>query len=746
MPFRGLLLISLFLTGLLISNASAQFISGKVLDSQQKPVVGASIGWLGTTQGTFTDSLGFFQLLKPAGSLQALVVSAIGFTSDTLQPPINEPLTIRLRPTRQIRELQVVAKQDGVRISDLNPIKTEQISRIELGKAACCDLAGCFETQSTVQPQVTNVITNAKELRILGLSGVYNQVLIDGFPLIQGLSYTYGISSVPGSLVENIFIAKGANSVLQGFESISGQINVETKSPDKTDKLFANLYVNNFQEKHINFNYALKKEGWSNLSALHVVLPAARFDRDDDRFLDLPLLTRYLFTNRWKYGQEKNWGWNSQINFRMLHEERVGGQTNFNPNRDRGSTTTYGQWVQLNQPEFWSKTSFRFNDAQQITGFASGFVQQQNAWFGTVNYQAAQVNGYLNLQHELNHSNGNLKTGLSLRYLKLNETIAFSNNNLARTFAGDYRREEVIPGIFAEHTWRLFNSRLSWITGLRADFHNQFGAFITPRTLLKYDLTPTTIVRANVGTGWRTVNLFSENIGLLVSSRNLLFAEALEPEQAVNAGINLTQKYSFFNKLLGGYLSIDYYRTEFSNQVFPDYDSDPTKALIANFRGQSLSESFQVEGVMRWQDLIEWKVGYSWVEVYRMVSENRQELPFNPRHKVMSALSLQTASKRIQFDLNAHWFGSQRLPDTRQNPEAYQRSATSPAYSVLNLQVTYRFKQWEVYAGCENLFDFRQLQPILGWQDPFGRYFDTSFVWGPTRGREFYLGIRYRVK
>jgi outer membrane receptor for ferrienterochelin and colicin len=402
--------------------------------------------------------------------------------------------------------------------------------------------------------------------------------------------------------------------------------------------------------------------------------------------------------------------------------------------------------VKLSQPEFWSKTSFRFNDVQQITAFASGFVQQQNAWFGTVNYQAAQVNGYLNLQHEFNHSNGSLKSGMSLRYLKLNETIAFSNNDLARTFSGDYRREEIIPGLFAEHTWRLLNNRLSWITGLRADFHNQFGTFITPRTLLKYDLTPTTIVRANIGTGWRTVNLFSENIGLLVSSRNLLFAEALEPEQAVNAGINLTQKYSFFDKLLGGYLSIDYYRTEFSNQVFPDYDSDPTKAIITNFRGQSISESFQVEGVVRWQDLVEWKVGYSWVEVYRMVSENRQELPFNPRHKVMSAISIQPKSKRFQFDINAHWYGSQRLPDTRLNPEVYQCPSTSPTYRIINTQITYRFQQWEVYTGCENLFDFRQLQPILGWQDPFGRYFDTSFVWGPTRGREFYLGIRYRVK
>src|SRR5687767_2624918 len=175
-----------------------------------------------------------------------------------------------------------------------NPIKTEVISSLELKKAACCDLAGCFETQASVQPQTTNIITNSKELRILGLSGIYNQVLVDGFPMIQGLTYTYGISSIPGPLVENIFVAKGAASVLQGYESISGQINVLTKEPDKADKLFLNGYINSFAEKHINAFYSAKKNKWSNITAIQVVQPAGKVDKDEDTFIDVPLLTRYM--------------------------------------------------------------------------------------------------------------------------------------------------------------------------------------------------------------------------------------------------------------------------------------------------------------------------------------------------------------------------------------------------------------------------------------------------------------------
>lgn len=718
---------------------------GKVCNAKQQGLTGATVFWLGTTIATTTHENGEFDIAYPDNNSAKLVVRLLGFNADTLSGPFLKPLLILLFENRTLTAINVEGRKEGISISDINPIKTEQISQIELGKAACCDLAGCFETQSTVQPQVTNVVTNAKELRILGLSGVYNQILIDGFPMIQGLTYTYGISNIPGSLVENIFIAKGANSVLQGFESISGQINVETKSPDKTDRLYLNAYVNNFQEKHLNLNYAVKKEKWSNLSAIHMVQPAARFDRDDDGFLDLPLLSRYLFSNRWKYGKEKNWGLNSQIGFRIVHEERTGGQTNFNSNQDKGSPKVYGQWVQLLQPEIWTKTSYKFNDEHQLTAYVSSFAQWQDAWFGELKYQGRQANFYSNIQHEWNYGQHNLKSGVSLRLFRIEEDIIINGLNLFRNYSGKYARQELIPGAFTENTFRWWNNRFNWITGIRIDHHNQFGAFITPRTLLKFDVSPNTIVRINAGNGWRTVNLFSENIGLLASARNVEIVEQLEPEQAFNAGINLTQKFKFMKGKLSGYLSADYYRTEFSNQIFPDYDSSPTSAIIRNFRGTSRSETFQLDGVLRWDDLWEYKLGCTWLEVYRVEGENRVSLPFNPNFKMMSALSYQPRSKRFQIDFNFHWYGQQRLPDTRSNPEALRRPDYSPSFSLLNSQFTYRFKKWEVYAGCENVLDFRQLRPILGWQEPFGRNFDPSFVWGPTRGREVYMGFRLKV-
>jgi outer membrane receptor for ferrienterochelin and colicin len=606
-------------------------------------------------------------------------------------------------------------------------------------------LAGCFETQTTVQPQTTNVITNSKELRILGLSGVYNQVLIDGFPMIQGLSYTYGISGIPGTLVDNIYVSKGANSVLQGFESISGQINVETKEPDKTDKLLLNLYMNNFAEKHLNANYAFKKNKWSNLSSFHTVQPANKIDRDKDNFLDLPQLTRYMVSNKWKYGNDKDWGWNTRIGIRFMNEQRIGGQTFYNSTTDKGSTTIYGQSVQINQPEIWTKTAYRVNDKHKITLFLSSFYQDQKSYFGTVKYDARQTNLYGNIQYDLEYSKKHtLKTGFSYRYLNLQEQLTFTDTTLKRSYGGKYSKIESIPGIFAENTMSFLQNKLTWIAGLRADQHNQFGFTITPRTLLKYDIAKKTVLRASFGTGWRTVNLFSENIGLLVSSRDIVFSEQLNPERAMNIGFNLTQKFE--GKNISGYFSADFYRTDFQNQIFPDYDSDPTKAIVKNFTGTSISNGFQAELYLKIKKVFEFKTGYNFLDVYRIIDGNKQLLPFNPKHKFLVTFSYKPISNKFHFDVNAHWYGQQRLPDTKSNPIEFQRADFSKAYSIINAQFTYNFKKFEVYAGCENILDFRQKQPIISWQNPFGTNFDTSSVWGPTRGREIYVGIRFKIK
>lgn len=724
--------------------ASAQHISGIVSNNNNEPLVGASVYWLGTTIGVATGDQGEFKISTREVTNRKLIASYVGHASDTIEIIHQTFVKFRLIETKTLGEVMVHERKDGVIISNLKPVKTEQITQTELKKSACCDLAGCFETQTTIQPQTTNVITNSKELRMLGLSGVYNQVLIDGLPMIQGLSYTYGISSIPGTLVENIHVSKGANSVVQGFESISGQIYVETKEPDITDRIFFNAYTNSFMEKHFNAHYAFTKGKWSNLTALHSVQPANKIDGDDDNFLDLPLLTRYMIFNKWKYGNDKEWGWNSSIGIRFLNEQRIGGESHFDAERDLGSTSIYGQSVRMKQPEIMTKTGYRMNDKHNIVLLASAFQQHQNSFFGTAGYDARQTNFYGNIQYELNHKNYDVKTGISYRHLSLNEDITFTDTFLQRTYDGQHQRMENIPGVFTESTMRFLDDKLTWIAGIRADHHNEFGVKVTPRTLLKYDIAPKTILRANVGTGWRTVNLFSEHIGLLASSRDIIFTEQLQPEQAINYGINLTQNFETPNDNLQGYFSIDYYKTNFQNQVFPDFDTDPLKAIIRNFRGKSVSNGFQTDLYFNMYRRFELKTGYKYLDVYQVIGEKRRLLPFNIMHKIMTSVSYKPLSGKFHFDMNVHWNGRQRLPDTRSNPVAYQRPDFSQPFTLVNAQGTYNFGNIEIYAGCENIFDFRQHQPIISWQDPFSPYFDTSSVWGPTRGREMYIGLRFR--
>lgn len=721
----------------------AQTIKGKVVNENNEPISRASIIWLHNKKGVSAGSDGKFTLNKLANS-NKLVASHSGYANDTIDVSNVDTVLFVLKEKNNLNEVMVTAGKAGTILSNLNPIKTETLTSAELKKSACCDLAGCFETQTTVQPQTTNVITNAKELRILGLSGVYNQVLVDGFPMIQGLTFTYGISGIPGTLVDNIHISKGANSVLQGYESISGQINVETKKPDPSEKLFANIYINSFLEKHLNLNTSFKAGKWNSLLAFHTVQPANKTDNDKDDFLDLPLLTRYMVLNKWKLGNENAWGWSSEIALRFLNEKRIGGQTSFDPNKDMGSNTVYGNTVSLNQPEMWAKVSYRFDDTHRLALYTSGYHQDQQSYFGTLSYQAKQNSAFVNLQYELSSTNNHtLKTGITFKSLKLKEDIAFMDNSVTRTYDGNYNRKENVAGVFAENTLHFLNDKMTWIAGIRADHHNQFGWYATPRTLLKYDPTPTLTVRGNIGMGWRSVNLFSENIGLLASSRDIVILEELKPEKAVNMGVNITQKFESGN--VSGHISMDYYRTNFQNQIFPDYDADPTKALVKNFTNKSISNGFQTDLFLKIHQRYEFKTGYNFLDVYRVNNGNKETLPFNARHKVLTAFSYKPLTNKFHADVNVHWFGKQRLPDTKSNPPLYQRPDFSKEYTTVNAQFTYVFKSFEVYTGCENIFDFRQNQPILGWQDPFGPQFDTSSVWGPTRGREFYFGIRFKL-
>lgn len=723
----------------------AQKLEGKVTNSKNSALIGASVHWLNNNQGALTGNNGEFSIDYNPAIDKKLIASYVGHKADTIEINNQTYIHFKLSEIESLKEITITEERDGIILSNLSPIKTEIITTTELKKAACCDLAGCFETQLTVQPQTSNVITNAKELRILGLSGVYNQVLVDGLPLIQGLSYTYGISGIPGTLVENIFVSKGANSVLQGFESISGQINVITKDASSTDKLLVNFYMNSFLEKQMNINYAFKKGKWKNITAVQTVQPASKIDKDKDNFLDLPLLTRYVLFNKLSYGKDSDWGWSSKIGVKIMQEERIGGQYTFNAKTDQGNNQIYGQTVNYMQPEIYTKTGYRFNDKHFIAMMMSSFMHDQNSFFGTTHYQANQHNMYANLQYEWAYTKSHtIKTGISYRYLKLQENIQFTDSTLSRTYNGEYKRIENIPGIFTEHTMTFDENKLTWITGVRLDHHNQFGSTLTPRTMIKYDISKNTVIRANIGTGWRTVNLFSENIGLLVSSRNIIFAENLLPERALNYGINMVQKFEI--NTYTGYFSADFYRTIFQNQIFPDYDSDGTKAIIKNFYGTSISNGFQAELNIKINKHWEFKTGYNYLDVYRIANNQKIPLPFNPKHRILGTCSIKPVNNKMRIDINIHWFGEQRLPDTKSNPIPFRRTDYSLPFTLYNAQITYNIKSFEIYAGCENIFNFRQEKPIISWQNPYSPYFDTSSVWGPTRGRELYIGFRYKLK
>lgn len=738
---------------LLSLTGSAQAVRGKVFGKgsagEKEILPGASLRWIGTDQVATANENGVFELSSASITDLRMVATFAGYATDTVDAAGKSYVSITLQQESQGRSLAgvTVSGSQSAYLSNLSAVKTEVITQRELTKAACCDLAGCFGTQASVQPQTTNVVTNAQELRILGLSGVYNQLLVDGLPMIYGAAYTYGISTYPGTVVGNIFVAKGTTSVLQGYEGISGQINLDTRQPDKTDRLHLNAYINNFGEKHFNANVALpvgKSKKWYTLLALHTVQPSGRYDRNGDGFLDLPLLTRYMAFNKWRYGSETKRGVYVQIGLRIVHEQRVGGQTGFSQSIDEGSTKVYGQTVNFTQPEAYVKTGYRFSNQHAVSLSLSGFRHNQTSWFGVTNYTASQQSASAVLQHEWNWLAHQFKWGVSYRYQNLDETIRFSDNSLGRTYAGTYKTELRVPGVFAENAFHWKDDKLLLITGARLDRHQDWGTYFTPRAMLKWAFHKNHTFRASGGTGWRQVNLFSEQVNLLASSRDIVFAERLKPEQAFNWGLSHTYSFTIGNTT--GTISGDFYSTHFSNQFFPDYDTDPTKAVIRNFEGLSRSNGLQLEASFIFFKRLEARAAYNYLDVYRMENSQKVTLPFNPKNRAMAAVSYRTANNRWQADANVHWFDEMRLPNTESNPEAYRRPLYSTPYTTLNVQGTFRWKTLDIYAGCENLFGYVQPNPIIGADNPFGPYFDISSVWGPTRGRELYLGIRWSLK
>ena len=721
----------------------SQTITGKVTDISGNALFGANVLWQNTSIGTTTNEAGEFSIPDKHDGERILIISFVGFTTEKIKVGKLTHWTVQLIEDANIVEVNVSAKGQASRFAN-EPAKVEVLGVREIQRAACCSLAGCFSTNSNVDANVTNIVTDAKELRILGLSGVYNQVLVDGLPLIQGLAYAYGPGSYPGTMIEKIFVTKGANSVLQGFESISGQINIEFHRPENAPKLFLNAFANSFGESQYNANYMVKKAAWSNLSVGHVTLPASIIDRDGDGFRDIVKTNRISFYNRWSYDNPEKPKWRTTIGLRYLNEQREGGSTQFDSQKHLGTSTVYGQHVNIRHGEAYTKTNFIVGEKTSLILLNSAFAQQQETYFGVKQYVGKQFNltSALYIDHYYGAGNHNIKLGLSHRHNKLREDIVFLQPLPFLDYQGIYFTNYDIPGLFAEN--KLTFSKFTILTGLRADRFNHFGWKFTPRILVRANLSQDTDIRLNAGKGYRWAHIFSENTNLLAGNRSLVLASDLAPEEAVNLGLNFIQTlhWNEINITLSG----DAYLTYFQNQIFPDYDAEINTAIVRNFFGKSISKSYQLENKWIFSQQFDLKVAYNYLLVYRENEGIKQDLPFIPKHKWTANTSYSTPNDRWQVDLTWRWIGSKRLPSTLNYPDPYKQPANSNPYQQWDLQLTRRWNNFQLYGGIENIFDFRQEFPILGYDQPFGNFFDPAFNWGPTKGREFYLGVRYSVQ
>ena len=742
-------IVLLFLLSLQIFSQDNS-IKGTILGDNSEALIGSSIYWINTQIGTTTDENGFFSLSKEGIKDKRLIATYIGYQSDTIKISNQRLLIVNLISNNSLKEIELSENRVDIYIDPLKPIKTETITRKELEKAACCDLAGCFETQASVETKTTNVLTNTKELSMLGLSGVYNQILVDGLPNVVALGFVHGVSSIPGTLIDNIHISQGLASTQQGFESITGQISIDLKKPSLTEKLFTNIYYNSFSDKQANIDYSFKLGNWNSIIGLHSTQPANKIDRNNDNFLDLPLTTKYSLYNKWIYGLENNKNFYSSTSIRFLTENKVGGELDFDENIHLGGNEFYGQVVDYNQFEINTKNSYQLNDKNVILAQAFFTLQDQNAIYGTTEYVVDQTQFYLSLDNQFTWNTHTLKSGVSLRKLDLNEEVILKDNLISeltyeRTYGGEYNKDEFIPGIYLENNFNWRSNAVQLITGLRVDHHNEFGIFITPRSLFKYNFTENTTARVCLGSGWRTVNLFSEYIQILSSNREIQIEENLNPEKAINFGANFLHSISREN--LDIQIIIDLYKTSFSNQIWPEYFVNSNYIYVNNFEGKSISNSFQTDLTFDLYKKFKLKLAYNYLDVFRMEHGHKHQFPFYSKHHALTTFSYQPADKDWHFDTRLHWFGKKKILNTTDyiDPHEAHTNPKSDPYTTISGQITKEFNDFEIYFGCENILNFRQENPIINPENPFSYDFDIANTWGPTKGREFYIGFRHKI-
>src|SRR5690554_850322 len=706
----------------------------------------ANVHWMNTNYGTSTDSNGVFQLAIPENP-SLLIASFVGYISDTIRVKnFNAPISFELKESIALKEVEINYRRKSTEISFINPMKMENISEKELFKAACCNLSESFETNPSVDVNFTDAVTGSKQIRMLGLDGPYTMISRENMPGVRGLGNAYGLSFIPGTWINSIQVTKGVGSVVNGYESIAGQINTELQKPEDGEQLFVNLFGSQEGRMEVNFvNTHQVNEKWGTTLLLHGSMNPLENDMNKDKFMDFPLQQQINVMNRWKY--QGNSGFEAQFGFHYLKDDKEGGQVK--GVEEEGGSPRYKIGINTERAEFFSKIGYVFPEYKyRSMGLQlSGLYHDQESNYGNRIYDATEQSAYANYIYQsiIGNTFHKFKTGLSFMYDSYDERL---------DTIGNFKRIERVPGAFFEYTYAP-NNLFTLVAGIRADHHNLFGTFYTPRLHMRYALSEQTVFRLLGGSGQRTANVFAERQSLLATSRsiellgNKNLPYGLQAERAWNVGFNVTHDFRLDYR--DGSVSLDLYRTEFTQQAVLDLDESSARALFYNLEGKSFSNSAQLEVSYELVKFLDLRLAYRWIEVKTEYLSGLRQKPLTPKHRLFANIAYGTRESikgaNWTFDLTAQWLGEQRIPYTADNPSEHQRTTMSPSFSLFNMQLTRNFNhRWSVYAGVENILDYRQSNPIIDAENPFGNNFDASMVWGPIFGRTVYGGLRFRIQ
>ena len=647
-----------------------------------------------------------------------------------------------------LKEIKVQSAQKSLQKSLKLTANTTLLSSKELLKAACCNLAESFETNPSIDVNFSDALTGTKQIKMLGLTSPYLMITEENIPSVRGASQAYGLSFTPGTWVESIQITKGAGSVVNGYESISGQINTELIKPINDISFFLNAYGSSDSRFELNTHFNRKiSDKWATSLFVHGNTRVSKNDMNNDGFLDNPLANQVNILNRWQYTNAEK-GWVSFVNFRYMNDKKQTGELNFNPNRDKLTTNYWGSEINTERIDISTKIGYVFPDMPfQSIGFQNAFnSHNQESYFGLNQYNVKQKSYYSNLIFNsiIDNTMHKFATGLNFTYDKYEEFV-----NVA-----DYSRADNSLGAFFEYTYDN-SDNFSVILGGRVDNHNRLGTFLTPRLHVRYNPWERGVLRFSAGRGKRSANIFAENQQLFGSSRNFEILNSggkiygLNPEIASNYGLSFTQKFLLLNR--NGDFGFDFYRTDFQNQVVVDLYQGPQQVVFYNLNGKSFANSLQIEFNYELAKHFNLRTAYKYYDIQTDYQYVTQERPLQAKHRFFGNLEYQTHllddGKQWKYDFTINWLGKQRLPATISNSGLDSMPDFSPSFSVMNMQVTRIFSSiFEVYVGGENIGNYKQEKAILGSDNPFGTTFDTSIIYAPIFGQMYYAGLRFKIK